>query len=287
VTVTNPPESSQSPVRVAIHGAAGRMGRQLLSAANERADVRIGAAIELPGTSAVGANIELLCADIPNTDDNNIVVVDTITTVSNDFDVLIDFTRPESSLQVLDILLQQKKPMVIGTTGFDEKQKRQLQDAAKHVPILLAPNFSVGVTLALNIAAITASALGDDYDIEIIEAHHRNKVDAPSGTALALGESVATAVGRDLNNCAIYGREGNTGIRERETIGFETIRGGDIIGDHTVLFAGQGERLEITHKATDRMTFARGAVRAAVWLATRSPGYYDMTDVLGLSARAT
>jgi len=272
-----------SAVRVAIHGAAGRMGRQLLSAVCVREGVCVGAAIEMAGTTAIGADAQLLCPELASASTEKVIVTHDVGEVANDFDVLIDFTRPESSLSVLDRLLEYNKPMVIGTTGFDAAQLQKLHSAAESLPILHAPNFSVGVTLALNLVATTAAALSDDFDIEIIEAHHRHKVDAPSGTALALGESVAAATGRDLSQCAVYGREGNTGVRSRETIGFETIRGGDIIGDHTVLFAGEGERIEITHKATDRMAFARGAVRAAMWLAGQNSGFYDMTDVIGLA----
>lgn len=269
--------------RLAIHGAAGRMGRQLLAAVSERDDVQLGAAIELAGTPAIGLQAGILCAELDQGLESQVVVVDSVEPIIDDFDVLIDFTRPDSSLNMLDKLCTQRKAMVIGTTGFTAEQKLQIQTAAKTIPVLFAPNFSVGVTLALNLAATTAAALGDDYDIEIIEAHHRHKIDAPSGTALALGESVAGALGRELQSCAVYGREGHTGARDKKTIGFETIRGGDIIGEHTVLYAGLGERIEITHKATDRMTFARGAVRSASWLAGRPAGLYDMTDVIGLS----
>ena len=278
-------QSASSLPRIAIHGAAGRMGRQLLAAASERSDLTIGAAIELAGTPSIGLEVGVLSAEVQNDSGGRVTVVDDVTAVLDDFDVLIDFTRPDSSQLMLSRMVAAGKPMVIGTTGFSEAQKLQIVQAAESIPVLFAPNFSVGVTLALNILATTAAALGDEYDVEIIEAHHRNKIDAPSGTALAMGESVAQALGRDLSTCAIYGREGNTGVRERNTIGFETIRGGDIIGEHTVLFAGMGERIEITHKATDRMTFARGAIRAAHWLFGKSSDLYDMTDVIGLAAQ--
>ncbi len=271
---------------IAIHGAAGRMGRQLLAALAERNDLALGAAIERAGTEAVGLRASVLCPEINTDDHENVTVTDNIDEVLQDFGVLVDFTRPESTLAVLDKLRNSDRAMVIGTTGFSDTQKQQISHAAETIPVLFAPNFSVGVTVSLNLLARAAAALGDDYDVEIIEAHHRHKVDAPSGTALAMGEAVAAALDRKLSDCAVYGREGHTGERDPQTIGFETIRGGDIIGEHTVLFAGMGERIEIVHKATDRMTFARGAIRAAGWLATQPAGLYDMTDVLGLSRRA-
>lgn len=198
------------------------------------------------------------------------------------FDVLIDFTRPEGTLAHLEICRKAGRAMVIGTTGFTEAQKQTIREAAKEIPVVFAPNMSVGVNLCLKLLDLAARVLGDEVDIEVIEAHHRHKVDAPSGTALRMGEVVAEALGRDLAQCAVYGREGHTGERERKTIGFETIRAGDIVGEHTVMFAGIGERVEITHKASSRMTFAKGAVRAAAWLKGRSAGLYDMQDVLDL-----
>ncbi|MGD2056206.1 MAG: 4-hydroxy-tetrahydrodipicolinate reductase, partial [Gammaproteobacteria bacterium] len=201
---------------------------------------------------------------------------------SADFDVLIDFTRPEVTLANLEVCHAAGRRMVIGTTGFSEPQRAQLAGAAGDMAMVLAPNMSVGVNLCLKLLDMAARVLGDSVDIEVIEAHHRHKVDAPSGTALRMGEVIAAALGRDLKTCAVYGREGHTGERDRKTIGFETIRAGDIIGDHTVLFAGSGERVEITHKASSRMTFANGAVRAAAWLMAQEPGLYDMQDVLGL-----
>ncbi len=202
--------------------------------------------------------------------------------VSDDFDVLIDFTRPDVTLANLVRCRAAGRAMVIGTTGFSAEQKGQIAAAAADIPVVFAPNMSVGVNLCLKLLDMAARVLGEDYDIEVIEAHHRHKVDAPSGTALAMGEVVAHALGRDLETCALYGREGITGERKAGTIGFETIRAGDIVGDHTVLFAGTGERVEITHKASSRMTFARGAARAAAWLRDRPAGLYDMQDVLGI-----
>ena len=203
--------------------------------------------------------------------------------VLDQFDVLIDFTHPSVTLKNLEICRQAGKSMVIGTTGFSPEEKQQLAEAGKQISIVFAANFSVGVNLCLKLLDTAARVLGDDVDIEIIEAHHRHKVDAPSGTALRMGEVVANALGRDLQKVAVYGREGQTGARERETIGFATVRAGDVVGDHTVLFAADGERVEITHKASSRMTFAKGAVRAALWLQKRQPGLYDMQDVLGLN----
>jgi 4-hydroxy-tetrahydrodipicolinate reductase len=210
-------------------------------------------------------------------------VVDDLASVVDQFDVLIDFTRPDASMAFIETCRQAGKKLVIGTTGYSDAQKALISEAAKDVAIVMAPNMSVGVNLSLKLLEMTAKVMGDYTDIEVIEAHHRHKVDAPSGTALRMGEVIADALGRDLKDCAIYGREGNTGERDRKTIGFSTIRAGDIVGEHTVMFADDGERVEITHKATSRMTFANGAVRAAVWLADKDSGLYDMQDVLGLS----
>jgi len=205
-----------------------------------------------------------------------------LATVLEQFDVLIDFTHPSVTLQNLALCRQAGKAMIIGTTGFGAEEKQLLAEAGKEIPIVFAANFSVGVNLCLKLLDTAARVLGDEVDIEIIEAHHRHKVDAPSGTALRMGEVVAQALGRDLAEVAVYGREGQTGARERQTIGFATVRAGDVVGDHTVLFAGDGERVEITHKASSRMTFAKGAVRAALWLEGREAGLYDMQDVLDL-----
>jgi 4-hydroxy-tetrahydrodipicolinate reductase len=209
-------------------------------------------------------------------------VGDNLAAVLDQFDVLIDFTRPEASMDYIEICRQAGKKVVIGTTGYSVAQKDMIAEAAKDIPIVMAPNFSVGVNLSLKLLEMTAKVMGDYTDIEVIEAHHRHKVDAPSGTALRMGEVVASALGRDLKDCAIYGREGDTGVRDRKTIGFSTIRAGDIVGEHTVMFADEGERVEITHKATSRMTFANGAVRAAIWLEDKSVGLFDMQDVLDL-----
>ncbi|MNC40930.1 4-hydroxy-tetrahydrodipicolinate reductase [compost metagenome] len=209
-------------------------------------------------------------------------ISDDLSKVVDEFDVLIDFTHPSVTLKNLAFCRKAGKAMVIGTTGFTPEEKQQLAEAGKEIPIVFAANFSVGVNLCLKLLDTAARVLGDDVDIEILEAHHRHKVDAPSGTALRMGEVVAQALGRNLQEVAVYGREGQTGARERQTIGFATVRAGDVVGDHTVLFAAEGERVEITHKASSRMTFAKGAVRAALWLDGRVPGLYDMQDVLEL-----
>lgn len=264
-------------IKIAITGAAGRMGKALLEAVNQTEGAEVSVALERPGSTITGVDAGEL-AGIGKLD---IVVVDDIATADT-FDVFIDFTRPEVTLANLAVCRQRGSAMVIGTTGFDDAQKAQIAEAAQDIGIVFAPNMSVGVNLCLTLLKTAAKVLGDSVDIEIIEAHHRHKVDAPSGTALRMGEVVAEALGRDLKDCAVYGREGVTGERDRKTIGFETIRAGDIVGDHTVLFAADGERVEITHKASSRMTFASGAVRAAQWVAGRKAGLYDMQDVLGL-----
>jgi len=263
--------------KIAVVGAAGRMGKALIEASHTDENTVLAAATERPESSLIGTDAGEL-AGIGRLD---VVVMESLD-VCPEFDVLIDFTSPASSLAHLDFCQSKGRRMVIGTTGFAETEKAHIQKAAEDIPIMLAPNMSVGVNLCLKLLDTAARVLGDDVDIEIIEAHHRHKVDAPSGTAIRMGEVVADALGRDLAECAVYGREGQTGARQRETIGFETIRAGDIVGDHTVLFAADGERVEITHKASSRMTFAQGAVRASKWLMGQDAGLYDMQDVLGL-----
>ncbi len=265
-------------IRVAITGAGGRMGRTLIEAVNEAEGLCVSAAIERPGSSLVGADAGEL-AGIGRLD---VAVSDNLASVADDFDTLIDFTSVEATLANLAVCREHGKRMIIGTTGFSEAQKGEITAAADNIAIVFAPNMSVGVNLCLKLLDMAARVLGDEVDIEVVEAHHRHKVDAPSGTALRMGEVVAEALGRDLKECAVYGREGQTGERDRKTIGFETIRAGDIVGDHTVLFAGIGERVEITHKASSRMTFAKGAARAAGWLSGHEQGLFDMQDVLGL-----
>ncbi|OYY73028.1 MAG: 4-hydroxy-tetrahydrodipicolinate reductase [Gammaproteobacteria bacterium 28-57-27] len=263
---------------VTITGSGGRMGRALIEALVTSNKMCLHAAVGRGGSNLLGMDAGALAGvgtqDVPVHDDLALVLPGS--------DVVIDFTRPEATLHYLPLCVAAGVPMVIGTTGFSAEQRAMIETAATHIPIVLAANFSVGVNLCLKLLDTAARVLNDGYDIEIIEAHHRHKVDAPSGTALALGHAVASALGRDLNDCAVYGREGITGERDPKSIGFATVRGGDIVGDHTVLFAGLGERVEITHKASSRATFARGAVHAARWVKGRAPGLYDMQDVLGL-----
>lgn len=264
--------------KLAITGCAGRMGKHLVEACTQHEGVSLGAASERPGSSLIGAD----AGELAGVGRLGIAIVDDLDRVANDFDVLVDFTRPEVTLAHLELCRARGRKLVIGTTGFSEEQKQAIRDAANDIAIVFAPNMSVGVNVCFKLLEMAAKVLGDDYDVEIIEAHHRFKIDAPSGTALRMGEVVAAALGRDLRQCAVYGREGVTGERDRNTIGFETIRAGDVVGDHTVLFATQGERIEITHKASSRMTFATGAVRAAHWLMNKDKGLFDMQDVLGL-----
>ena len=262
--------------KVAITGAAGRMGRALIEAVTGAGDLRLAAALERPGSPALGED----AGRVAGLEALGVPVGEGLEAA--DFDLLIDFTRPEATLANVDHCRRAGKKMVIGTTGLDADGKRRIAEAARDIAIVFAPNMSVGVNLCFKLLELAARTLGEEVDIEVIEAHHRHKVDAPSGTALRMGEVVAEALGRDLKTCAVYGREGHTGERPRQTIGFSTIRAGDIVGEHTVLFAGPGERVEITHKASSRMTFAAGAVRAARWLRHKETGLFDMQDVLGL-----
>ena len=264
--------------RIAVIGAAGRMGKTLIEAIQQAEGAALTAAIERPESSLIGAD----AGELAGVGKLDVRVVGDLRSVLDDFDVLIDFTHPTSTLVNLDICRAAGKAMIIGTTGFCEDEKQLIAKAAERVPVVFAPNFSVGVNLTLKLLDMAARVMGDEADIEIIEAHHRHKVDAPSGTALRMGEVVADALGRDLQKVAVYGREGQTGARARDTIGFATVRAGDVVGDHTVLFATEGERIEITHKASSRMTFARGAVRSAIWLGERKSGLFDMQDVLSL-----
>ena len=265
--------------RIAVMGAAGRMGKILIEAVGQAEGAKLTAAVDRPDSSLIGADAGELAAQ----GKIGVTLAGDLNAVLDQFDVLIDFTHPSVTLKNLEICRRAGKAMVIGTTGFSPEERQQLEAAAQEIPIVFAANYSVGVNLCLKLLDTAARVLGDDVDIEIIEAHHRHKVDAPSGTALRMGEVVANALGRDLQKVAVYGREGQTGARERETIGFATVRAGDVVGDHTVLFAADGERVEITHKASSRMTFATGAVRAALWLQTQPAGLYDMQDVLGLN----
>ena len=262
--------------RIAISGAAGRMGRMLIEACRAAEGVELTAACERGDSPFIGIDAgELVGA-------GTIGIAVRPELDAGTFDVLIDFTRPEGTLAQLELCRRAGRRMVIGTTGFSEDQRTAIAVAAEDIAIVFAPNMSVGVNLCFKLLELAARALGDEVDIEVIEAHHRHKVDAPSGTALRMGEVVAEALGRDLKTCAVYGRQGTIGERRPGTIGFETIRAGDIVGEHTVMFAGSGERVEIVHKASSRATFAGGAVRAARWVGGREKGLYDMQDVLGL-----
>jgi 4-hydroxy-tetrahydrodipicolinate reductase len=257
-------------VKVAIAGAGGRMGGALINAVVEAQGISLGAVFDVPGSPLIGQEISGVKA-----------TADIASSVAA-CDVVIDFTRPEGTLAHLDACLKAGKALVIGTTGFSDEQKKRIAEAGKRIPIVMSPNFAIGVNVVFKLAETAARALGDDYDVEIIEAHHRHKVDAPSGTALKLGEVVASALKRDLKKDARHGREGDTGERPVKEIGFHAIRGGDIVGEHTVVFAGSGERVEVTVRSQSRMTYATGAVRAAQWIKGRPAGLYDMFDVLGL-----
>jgi 4-hydroxy-tetrahydrodipicolinate reductase len=265
-------------IRIAITGAGGRMGKTLIEAISLTDGVELGAALERPESSLIGVD----AGELAGVGKSSVTVAGSIAEVADQFDVLIDFTVPDATAANAIFCAANNKKMVIGTTGLDAEQHALVVSAADSNAICMASNFATGVNLCFKLAELAAAVLGDETDIEILESHHRHKIDAPSGTALSLGESVARAVGRDLNEVAVYGREGQTGARDPKTIGFATVRGGDIVGDHTVLFAGEGERVEITHKASSRLSFARGAVRAAKWLSAKESGLFDMQDVLGL-----
>jgi len=265
-------------IRIAIVGAAGRMGKTLIQAVQETKGLVLGAATERPQSTLIGVD----AGDLAGVGTLGVSVTGALSEVMDDFDVLIDFTAPAATMAHLELCRAAGKQMVIGTTGLSDEEKQRLDAAAQDIGIMFAPNMSVGVNLCFKLLDLAARVMGDDADIEIIEAHHRHKVDAPSGTALRMGEVVADALGRDLKECAVYGREGNTGERDPQTIGFETIRAGDVVGEHSVWFATPGERVEIVHKASSRMTFASGAARAALWINKQKKGLFDMQDVLGL-----
>lgn len=266
-------------LNIAISGASGRMGRTLIETVTNAVDCNLFAALDRAGSPLLGTDAGSMVGQ-----PNGIKIAADVRNALAGAHVLIDFTRPEATLAHLAICRDLGVNLVIGTTGFSEVEKAAIRDAARDIAIVMAPNMSVGVNLLLNLLNTAAKALATGYDIEIVEMHHRHKVDAPSGTALALGEAVASAIGRDLKECAVYGREGITGERDPSTIGFATMRGGDVVGDHTVVFAGIGERVEITHKASSRATFAQGAVRAARFLEGKKSGLFDMQDVLGIKA---
>jgi len=275
-------DSSTSPSipplrRIAVAGASGRMGHMLIEAVREAQDCRLAGALDVAGSPAIGSDAAAFLGFT-----SGVPIVADLRTGLQDAQVLIDFTRPEGTLAHLAVCRELGVQAVIGTTGFSDAQKAEIAAAAKDIAIVMAPNMSVGVNVTFKLLEMAAKALSTGYDIEIIEAHHRHKVDAPSGTALKMGEVIADALGRDLKECAVYAREGVTGERDPSSIGFATIRGGDIVGDHTVLFAGTGERIEITHKSASRATYAQGSLRAARFLAGQQSGLFDMFDVLGL-----
>lgn len=265
-------------VKIAITGAAGRMGKTLIEAVSLNENAELSAAIERPDSPAIGAD----AGELAGLGTSGITIVDDLSKVINDFDVLIDFTAPVATVANAEACAAAGKTMIIGTTGCDEQQLAAINAAADKTAIVMASNYSTGVNATFKLLSIAAEILGHDYDVEVIEAHHRHKVDAPSGTALSMGQAVADGLGVNLKEKALYAREGLVGARPKGEIGFATVRGGDVVGDHTVMFLADGERVEISHKASSRMSFARGAVRAAVWSNTQAAGMFDMQDVLGL-----
>ncbi|WP_333614834.1 4-hydroxy-tetrahydrodipicolinate reductase [Psychrobacter sp.] len=272
-------QTEEQTINVGVIGAGGRMGRMLIEAVQDNAQTTLNAAIERQGSSLVGAD----AGEVAAIGRLEVQIVDDLKAVINDIDVLIDFSLPDASEQNMQICAANKVAMVIGTTGFNEQQEQVLQEASKQIAIVYAGNYSTGVNLSLKLLAMAAKAFGNDADVEVIEAHHKHKIDAPSGTAYMMAEAVAEARGQNLKDVAIYGREGQTGEREAGSIGIHAIRGGEIIGDHTVMFIADGEVVEITHRARARMTFAAGAVRAATWVIEQQVGQYNMQDVLGLN----
>ncbi len=272
-----PVPAAAAPHRVAVAGASGRMGQMLIEAIRASGDCQLAGAMDIAASPAIGNDAAAflgVASGVPVVSDPRVAL--------RDAQVLIDFTRPEGTMAHLQACRESGTRLVIGTTGFSDAQKARIAEAARDIAIVMAPNMSVGVNVTFKLLEMAARALSTGYDIEIIEAHHRHKVDAPSGTALKMGEVIASALGRELKDCAVYARQGETGPRDPSSIGFATIRGGDIVGDHTVLFAGTGERIEITHRSASRATYAQGSLRAVRFLAGRKNGLYDMFDVLGL-----
>ena len=269
--------TTSTPVRVAVAGASGRMGRMLIEALRATDDCVLAGALDVAASPGIGSDATAFLGHA-----SGIAITSDIKAGLQNADVLIDFTRPEGTLAHLAVCAELGVKMVIGTTGFSDEQKAEIAALAQRTAVVMAPNMSVGVNVTLKLLEMAAKAMATGYDIEIIEAHHRHKVDAPSGTALKMGEVIAEAMGRDLKECAVYAREGITGERDPSSIGFAAIRGGDIVGDHTVLFAGIGERIEITHKSSSRTTYAQGSLRAVRYLAAHKTGLHDMFDVLNL-----
>ena len=277
MSTTDASAAERPPLRIAIAGASGRMGRMLIDAVLAAGDTVLVGALDVPASPAIGQDATAYLGR-----PCGVVITSDLQAALAEAQVLIDFTRPEGTLAHLAVCSQLGVKAVIGTTGFTDAQKAELDAYAKRTAIMFSPNMSVGVNVTLKLLQMAAKAMATGYDIEIIEAHHRHKVDAPSGTALKMGEVIAEALGRDLKDCAVYAREGVTGERDPSSIGFAAIRGGDIVGDHTVLFAGIGERIEVTHKSSSRATYAQGALRAVHFLAAHKTGMFDMFDVLGL-----
>ncbi|MCG3877976.1 4-hydroxy-tetrahydrodipicolinate reductase [Psychrobacter sp. Ps6] len=272
-------QTKEQAIKVGVIGAGGRMGRMLIEAVQNNPKTTLNAAIERQGSSLVGADAGEVAA-IGRLD---VQIVDELEAVINDIDVLIDFSLPDATEKNMQVCAEHNIAMVIGTTGFNEAQEQVLATASEKIAIVYAGNYSTGVNLSLKLLGMAAKAFGNDADVEIIEAHHKHKIDAPSGTAYMMAEAVADARGQNLKDVAIYGREGQTGERESGTIGIHAVRGGEIVGDHTVMFIANGEVVEITHRARERMTFAAGAVRAATWVTEQAVGQYNMQDVLGLN----
>ncbi|WP_348654418.1 4-hydroxy-tetrahydrodipicolinate reductase [uncultured Psychrobacter sp.] len=266
-------------INIGVIGAGGRMGRMLIEAVEDNPQTSLSAAIEREGSSLIGAD----AGEVAAIERLNIKIVDDLVSVIDDIDVLIDFSLPDATEQNMQTCAEHKVAMVIGTTGFNEQQEQVLTEASKHIPIVYAGNYSTGVNLSLKLLGMAAKAFGNEADVEVIEAHHKHKIDAPSGTAYMMAQAVAEARGQNLKEVAVYGREGQTGAREAGSIGIHAIRGGEIIGDHTVMFIADGEVVEITHRARARMTFAAGAVRATTWVIQQKAGQYNMQDVLGLN----
>ncbi len=275
---SSPAAAVSSPCRVAVAGASGRMGRMLIEAIRASHDCVLAGALDVAASPAVGSDATAFLGHA-----SGVAITADIATGLKNADVLIDFTRPEGTLAHLAVCAERGVKAVIGTTGFSDEQKAEIAAFAQRTAIVMAPNMSVGVNVTLKLLQMAAKALSEGYDIEIIEAHHRHKVDAPSGTALKMGEVIAEAMGRNLKECAVFAREGVTGERDPSSIGFAAIRGGDIVGDHTVLFAGVGERIEISHKSSNRSGYAQGSLRAVQFLTKHPTGMFDMFDVLGLN----
>ncbi len=270
--------TKSKPIRVAITGAAGRMGRALIESLGQTEGLKLTAAFERDGIALIGAD----AGEVAGVGPLGVAISANLSTSLTRFDTLVDFSIPVATLAAVEQARRGGRRMVIGTTGIDAIGRQAIEAAARDIAIVMAPNYAIGVNLCFKLIELAAQVLGDDVDVEVIEAHHRGKIDAPSGTAVRMGEILAATLGRNLATDAVYGRQGVTGARERKTIGFETIRAGDIVGDHTVMFAGTGERIEITHRASSRANFANGAMRAVKWLTGKPAGLYDMQDVLGL-----